>query len=123
MNSPYYESDESHLPINPPINPGQDIDVATGGLYTYRGPSVLDIANCHGPSGELVFEPRLRETVQDVRFAYDQPKTKEEYEAALEEAYRQADSLSARADVLKEEADRWYDRAYTLEMEFYNHGW
>lgn len=51
------------------------------------------------------------------RFAYDRDLTVEEYKAAIAEAYQQADGLSEHSERLRAEADRWYDRAYTLEMD------
>lgn len=55
------------------------------------------------------------------RFAYDQPfTTVEEFEAAITEAYSQAEGLETKSEQLRAESDRWYDRAYTLEMELEN---
>lgn len=55
------------------------------------------------------------------RFAYaNPPVTAEDYQAAIEEAYTQAESLSEQSERLQAEADRWYDRAYTLELELDN---
>jgi molecular chaperone GrpE (heat shock protein) len=55
------------------------------------------------------------------RFAYAQSfATVEEYESAITEAYAQAEGLDERSERLRAEADRWYDRAYTLQMELEN---
>jgi thiaminase len=59
-----------------------------------------------------------------VRFQYaNPPRTKEEFQAAIDEAYAQADSILTVSEELIAEARRWYDRAYTLEMEFFESGW
>jgi hypothetical protein len=66
VSSPYYDNPywEHHLPINPPIQPGTDLDIFTGGIYVHLGPVVLDLPNWLAPSGEYTFEPRLKENVQ-----------------------------------------------------------
>lgn len=55
------------------------------------------------------------------RFAYaNEYQSVEEYEAAIAEAWGQADGLSEQSERLAAEAERWEDRALTLEMELEN---
>ena len=55
------------------------------------------------------------------RWAYaNPPQTVEEYLSAISEAFSQAESLSEHSERLQAEADRWYDRALTLQMELNN---
>lgn len=55
-----------------------------------------------------------------MRFAYaNEPKTKEEYEEAINEAIDQAEGLTWESDELRKEAERWYDRVDTLFIEYY----
>lgn len=55
-----------------------------------------------------------------MRFAYAYtPETQEEYEAAINEAMDQAEGLTFEANELQKEAQRWYDRADTLSLEYY----
>lgn len=55
-----------------------------------------------------------------MRFAYAySPETKEEYEAAINEALDQAEGLEWEAGELQKESQRWYDRVDTLFMEYY----
>jgi predicted nuclease with TOPRIM domain len=52
------------------------------------------------------------------RYAYaNTPYTREEYQEAIVEAYAQAEGLYEHSERLHAEADRWWDRASTLEME------
>jgi hypothetical protein len=60
--NPYWEY---HLPINPAIEPGKDLDPETFELYEWT-PSQFDnnILNWTNDQGELEFRPRLRDNVQ-----------------------------------------------------------
>lgn len=52
------------------------------------------------------------------RFAYSNPPVSvAEYQEAIKEAYAQAESLYEHSERLHAEADRWWDRAATLEIE------
>lgn len=46
--------------------------------------------------------------------------TPADYEAAINEAYGQAEGLYEQSERLAAEAERWVDRARTLEMELAN---
>jgi hypothetical protein len=55
------------------------------------------------------------------RWAYSNPpETVEDYQAAINEAYGQAESLYEHSERLAAEAERWVDRGRTLEMEMMN---
>lgn len=66
VDSPFYDNPywEFHLPINPPIQPGKDIDPMTGGVYIWDGPDSAEIANWL-VKGEYTFQPRLRDSIQE----------------------------------------------------------
>lgn len=51
------------------------------------------------------------------RWAYANVMTISEYEEAINEAWGQAESLYLRSEQLAAEAERWEDRARTLELE------
>lgn len=62
VNSPYYDNQhwEYHLPINPAILPGTDVDVQ-GNVYVYPWLiTEVSIDNWDNP----YFQPRLRDCVQ-----------------------------------------------------------
>lgn len=50
-------------------------------------------------------------------FSYDHPKTEEELQEAIDEAFEQAESLETQGEYLLAEADRWHDRGHTLMIE------
>lgn len=54
------------------------------------------------------------------RFAYANTMTVADYQAAITEAWAQAESLYEHSERLAAEAGRWEDRARTLEMELSN---
>jgi hypothetical protein len=63
VSSPYYDNPywEFHLPINPPIAPGKDLDM-DGNEYVYDGPSSIDIGNWTDETGAIYHIDRIRET-------------------------------------------------------------
>jgi len=59
VSSPYYDNPywEYHLPINPPIEPGKDLDM-DGNIYEYTGNDSVEIGNWM-TNDSLGYLPRL----------------------------------------------------------------